>query len=344
MVFTEILLKYPYRIAWNLKKRFHKERTIYFYVADELDYIVFRNVHRHLPEVKFVAKNKQIQSKLKEMGINSELYPVFPDVIIMARHSLHKFPCNDIVKIGMRHGAYHFKDFINSDKYNAFDLFLLTSPTEVEEAKEIGINSAISGGFPKVDDLFKKEIIEESKILKHKLFANAKPTILFTATWEKSGLSAIEQWYNKLDLLTEKYNIIVTVHPWTRIDFISHIKNTRGVHFIESADIALYLLMADLMIADTSSIIAEYNALCKPIITIKLPVKGRLTPNIVSMLEDISFRIENFQQIFEMIETALANPEKYLDAQQKYNKILFDDNLGNHSELSANIIRSHLNL
>ncbi|WP_218570936.1 hypothetical protein, partial [Pseudomonas sp. Kh14] len=60
-----------------------------------------------------------------------------------------------------------------------------------------------------------------------------KPIIVFTATYDKSGMSAIHLWADKLGLLTEKYNIYVTLHPWMSRKYVKIIKNTEGVKLIE---------------------------------------------------------------------------------------------------------------
>jgi hypothetical protein len=160
MVFSELLLKVPFEVGCFIKNNILRKKEIYFYVDNILDYMIFKNIHKYMDNIKFIAKNTTVKNKLQKYGVNAEPYPVFPKVIIMARHSLHKFPSKQIISIGLRHGAYHFKDFISSKKYNRFDLFLLTSEREVEEARSKGIETAISGGFPKIDDLFDAEIIE----------------------------------------------------------------------------------------------------------------------------------------------------------------------------------------
>lgn len=317
------------------------KKETYFYADNLLDYIIFKNIHTYLKEVKIVSKNKSVQEELRSIGVESDVYPVFPKTIIMARHSLHKFPSSQIKKIGLRHGAYHFKSFISPKKYNRFDLFLLTSDYEVNEARQIGITSAMSGGFPKIDDLFKADSIKNSKKLKSELFDNDKKTILFTATWEKSGLSALDKWYDKLDKLSEKFNILVTVHPWTDEKKINKIKSTPKVHFIQGNDLTYYLLMADIMVADTSSIIAEYNALNKPIISFKVQVKGRLTDKIVEILENLTIRIETYDDLVDFLENEKIY-EPNIELSNYYNKIFFDLPLGNHGKKASDIIKSFL--
>jgi hypothetical protein len=101
-----------------------------------------------------VAKNKEVQAELKNYHLKSIVYPSYPDMVIMCRHSAWRYPLKNIRKIGMRHGPYHFKDFIKTGYYNEFDKYIFTSPTEAKQAQELGITNGAGVGFPKLDDAF----------------------------------------------------------------------------------------------------------------------------------------------------------------------------------------------
>lgn len=343
MNLSHFLLKYPYKITWYLIKKFRNTQQIDFLCGNIVDYICFKNVHEFLPEVRIVARNKKVKNELLEYGINAVQYPTYPDVIIMARHLTRKYPHNKIKKVGMRHGAYHFKDFINKDKYNAFDKFFVTSSSEVEDALEKGITSAVAVGFPKIDPVFngkESEVISNAnKLLK---LDNKKSTIIFTATWDKKGYAAVDKWYDRLDELTQDYNVLVTVHTWTSKKVIDKIKQTKGVFYIEDKDILPYLVVADLMIGDTSSIIGEFCALDKPIITFKIPLVGRITENTKTLLEDISFRVETFDELKGMLPKALEEKHLHKKQREHYNKIMFDELDGKASQRAAKEIREFI--
>ena len=253
MVVSELLLKIPYSFAWRLANANNYSFPIVFYCTDYVDYLVFAPIQKHLPELTIVAKNKSVQKILADKGISSILWPVYPKVVIMARHSLHKFPSNKIIKIGLRHGAYNFKKFIKASKYNKFNLFLFTSENELENAKHLGIRIGASVGFPKIDKLHDNSFSDsEIFALKNKIALDQnKKTLLFSATWNKSGLSAIEKWHDKLHQLTIKYNIIVTVHSFTEKQYLTKINNTPKLYFIKNENINPYLIMADLLVGDT---------------------------------------------------------------------------------------------
>jgi len=332
-----LLIKYPYKIAWYISRLFHKGMQIDFLCGNIVDYICFKNIYALMPNIRIIARNKKVKKQLSQYGIDAPVYPNFPDVIIMARHLTRKYPVKKIKKIGMRHGAYHFKDFINKKKYNAFDIYFVTSKSEQKAAIARGIVKTVPIGFPKIDNAFKNNNLD-----KYKAKLNINPhlnTIIFSATWDKKGYAAIDKWYDKLDRLVDKYNVLVTVHPWTSKGKIAKIKNTEGVKYIEDKDILPYLMISDLMIGDTSSILGEFCALDKPLITFEIPLVGRMTEETKTMLEDISFRVKNFDELIKTIPIALKNKNLHQKARKKYNKIMFDQLDGKASERAVRIIK-----
>ncbi|MBK8945506.1 MAG: CDP-glycerol glycerophosphotransferase family protein [Ignavibacteriae bacterium] len=344
MVFSEIFLKIPYTIAWHLTNSRNNPFPIVFYCSDFIDYEIFEPLLNYFPEVSIASKNRNVQEKLFEHGVSSILWPVYPEVVIMARHSLHMFPVKNIIKIGLRHGAYNFKNFIGKEKYNKFDLYFFTSQTELIEAKEMGIKNGEIGGFPKIDILHNDSITkEELEKLKSKFnFNNNKPIILFSATWNKSKLSAIEKWYDKLNLLTNNYNILVTVHSFTEKKIVEKIKSTPKIYFIEDEKTAPYLLLADVLIGDSSSIIAEYCTLDKPIITFRIDEKERLTNKIVTMLNEISFRVNSFEELSEILPNVLLNSNLHSEKRKYYSNIMINKFDGNSAKIMAEKIKVFL--
>jgi len=56
--------------------------------------------------------------------------------------------------------------------------------------------------------------------------------------------------------------------------YVRTLRRMKGIHFVEDPDILPYLILADCLIGDTSSIIAEFCALDKPIVTFSVPAAG----------------------------------------------------------------------
>lgn len=346
MVLSQYLIQYPYSAVWHGLRALKKNPRVVFYCADYLDYVVFEPVQKYLPSLPVVAKNKRVQHELEKHRIECKVWPTFPQAVIMVRHALHKFPESKIVKIGLRHGAYHFKEFIQAKKYNAFDLYLMTSQKEVELAEKMGIHVAKAVGFPKLDPAFNRTYSEKYlNALRNKMaFDPQKPILVFSSTWDQSGMSAIGKWYKRLGELTDHYNILVTVHPWASKHFVKIIKRTPGVYFISDKNVLPYLMLADIMIADTSSIIAEFCALNKPIITFKVPQRSRSAVEVGKIIADISIQIDHFEEIHHAIKQCLEKPDEKADQRRRANKTFFLKLDGKAGERAAEEIKKLLKI
>ncbi|MGC9365402.1 MAG: CDP-glycerol glycerophosphotransferase family protein [Fidelibacterota bacterium] len=309
-----------------------------------MDYVVARNVVGLLGNCRIIAKNRALKDDLiKNYNVGRcGLYPAFPDVLIAARHIARKFPEKRILKIGMRHGAYHFKDFVSAKRYHAFNYFLVTSRREVELAREKGIHNTVAIGYPKLDDAFNGKITDDDlKKFREKLkIDHNKPTVIFTATWEKSGMSAVDRWSSGLADLTDEFNILVSLHAWVPAAVRKLIRNTPGVYYVDSKDILPYLMVSDVMVSDTSSIIAEFCALDKPIITFRTGRGKRTSDEILEMLEKISFRVTSFGELTIALQRAISEPRLHADARHYFNQIMFDALDGKAGVRAAEFIKT----
>ena len=344
MNLSKYIVYIPYRLTWAVTHKFRKKKSIHFYCAGHVDYVVMESVLRQFSDAVVVAKNRKVRNELGEYGIEAKLYPTFPDIVVMPRHTARKYPEPKIKKIGMRHGAYHFKDFVKAARYHMFDIYFVTSNEEVRLALRKGIKNTKAIGFPKLDPIFNGTYTKDRLQYyreKYKL-TDDKPVVLFTTTWDKSGTSAIEHWINRIDELTVDYQVLVTLHQWTNEKYIQILKGKKNIYYLEDKNILPYLLIANVMIADLSSIIAEFCALDKPIITYIVP-DGRRTPNeIKDMLEKISYRVKSFDEMKTAIQLALSEPKKQSDARKKYNRIMFDQLDGKAGVRAANYIKEYL--
>lgn len=312
-----------------------------FYCGSQVDFVVMKSIIKHFPEAEIVAKNKNVKKVLTSFGIKCKVYPTFPDVLVMPRHVARKYPEPRIKKIGLRHGASNFKGNVEKSRFHAFDIYFVSSNKEKELAEKEGIMNTFPIGFPKLDPAFDGTWNNE-KIVSFRLKLNIKqnkPTIIFTATWNKSGMSAIDQWVNRLGELSDSYNILVTLHHWTEKKYINILENTKDINFFKDKDVLPYLMVADVMIADSSSIIGDFCALDKPIITFKVTYKKRVPQQIKDMIKQISIQIDSFEDIHQAIQDSLAKPKLLSPIRHKYNKIMFDKLDGKAGKRAANKIK-----
>lgn len=345
MVFSYYLYKYPYQFAWSVKKAFNLTDSCLFYSAGLLDNVIFSQVQKHLIPIPVVAQNKKTALSIKPVFPVKSILPAFPEAVIMTRHACHKFPDKRILKFGFRHGAYNFKKMTHAENYKAFTRYFVSSSTDVGITRDAGIYNTVAIGYPKLDPAFNGEIdkVYLNNLKKSLGFSEHKQTLLFTTTWDKSGMSAIETWIDKLDVLSEQYNILVTVHPWTSQSYKMRLFKNQNIHFISHPDTLPYLMLADCVIGDNSSILGEACALDKSILTIQTIQARRSVEAIDQMIKNISFQIPSEDDLTKNIEYAINHPLELQNQRQQANRIMYDDLLdGNAGKRAANLILEYL--
>lgn len=337
MVLSYYVIKYPYTLLWRIKRLLGTTEGVVLYCANTLDYQVFAPVQKHLKPLPVVAKDRKAQQDLLAIGVKSTRLPSFPDGVIMCRQAAYRFPAKAIRKIGVSHGAYNFKPFASAKSHNLLDRYFMTSSTDVSNARKAGIRSGFATGYPKLDPAFDGTYNAQylSNLHDQLKLDKDKKTLLFTATWDKSGQSAVAQWADKLAEFTGNYNVMVTVHPWTSEQFVRAIENTPGVIFIRHFDVISHIMLADVCIGDTSSILGECSALDKPIITFKVPEGKRTVPHVYEMIRDFSLQIEDMKQLPAAIAESLDNPAAKQAQRAEANRIMFDKLDGRAGERAA---------
>jgi len=340
LVFSYYLTKYPYRLVWHLLRWAQCNPKAVVYLAEPLDHVVLAPILRHLPPMPMVAKNRRTIRYLRRQGLTCRHAPSFPQAVITCRHAAHRFPSDQIVKIGFRHGAYHFKAFAKPRYYQAFDAYGVTSEAEVALLRDRGVRCAIAVGFPKIDPAFDGSLTAEMlESFRQKAGIDPqKQTVLFTATWDGSGLSAVERWIDRLPDLTPIYNVLVTLHPWTKGRYREVLQQMPGVHFIDSIETLPYLVLADVMVGDYSSIIAEFCALDKPMVLFRLPETDRSVPEVNRLLEEIALCIDQGKDLREALRSSLQNPATRQAERQRANRLMFGPLDGRAGERAAELI------
>jgi CDP-glycerol glycerophosphotransferase (TagB/SpsB family) len=101
-------------------------------------------------------------------------------------------------------------------------------------------------------------------------------------------------------------------------------------------------MISDILFGDTSSIIAEFCALDKPIITFRVPEAGRSIPEIREMIKSISIQIDNFDEVYDAIKRCLENPNEKSAQREAANKIMFGNLDGKAGKRAAREIEKLL--
>lgn len=337
----DYILPLFYKPAWYLSKIFIRTKRVGFYCADPLDYYMFQPIkkHLHIPII-YIAKNAKTRKFLEENKIPYKRFPAFPDVVIMARQTAYKFPVKRIIKIGFDHGLYQFKRWTSTKYYNLFDVYFVSSEHQAELARERGIKTTVAIGYPKLDQAFDGTYDQQrlAQIKEDMGLDPDKKTIIFTSTWDVAGLSALTRWVDHVHTLTDRYNLLLTAHTWTDKHLLDKLNNIEGAVYLDEIDVTKYLLIADVFVGDYNSMIGEFCALDKPIITFKTPDSDRSIPEVKQLLAKISVQVESFEEVEAAIERCLARPDEYVEARKYGNEIMHHNLNGRAGQRAADII------
>ncbi|MBW6479430.1 MAG: CDP-glycerol glycerophosphotransferase family protein [Bacteroidales bacterium] len=344
MVISGWIIKFPYWLCWQIKQLSGQLTPVVFYVDSEHDYFIVEHI---LPHIEFpyriVARNQKVVAMLAGYGIQASAWPAYPRILVMARHAFHRFPIKAIKKIGMKHGTYHFKKMIHPKKYNEFDLYLFTTGDETKMAARMGIQHGVEAGQPKLDAFSHPRTREMSEeISKLDFFDPAKHTLLFTTTWDKSGLSAIDLWIDKLPELSKRYNILVSLHPMMSVYYFEKIRAMQDIYFTDSYHLPASMLLADFLISDTSSVMGEFCALDKPIITFAVEKGWRLTPEIKEMIKEISIQIREAGELDHAVDQYQSDKELKRASRLHWRKVFYGETEGSQGLKAAKVINSYV--
>lgn len=192
-----------------------------------------------------------------------------------------------------------------------FDLYLTQGPFFTRKFLELKNKfknfEVIETGWPKIDiygkELHKYDAEKDDLLNKY----NAKKIVLYAPTFSPSLTSGsfLIQEFKQLSQ-NKEYLILIKFHDLMSVELIQNYKQlaaeNKNIIFEEERNIIKFLLMADIMISDTSSVVYEFLLLDKPVITFKSSSKdikwdnseeyNNLSEKIKSNLEIDSFKAE----------------------------------------------------
>ena len=320
----------PYNLGWLIARRLRREHLCVLHIEDLFDWYLFQSIGQLLPNLDIVVGKPGLKEQLIPLlpeKTRIYVYPLcFPDAVIMFRNAAWKYPVPRVVKIGLEHGAYNFKKFPKAYYYNMFDLYLMTSFADERRLRAKGAASVKAIGYPKSDPLINGYYTAE-KLAAFRAELGLDPdktTLLFSSTWDGSGMSAIHKWFDKLPQLAADYNILVTLHPRMSSFYREHLGNVPQVHYVDALDIYPHLLLADVCIGDTNSLIAEFCIVDKPIITFSIEPTERTMDDVIRLIRSVSLQIDSFEQLPDAIAEALRTGKETSRARKEAIKTLID--------------------
>lgn len=161
---------------------------------------------------------------------------------------------------------------------NYFDLYLTSGAYFTQRFNQLAMKHSdfevIETGWSKLDALFiqRNDFEEEKKALLEK--HQAKKMLLFAPTFSPN-LTCAEHIYDEILELSQKPDFLVLLkfhdkmNKEVKAKYKQAAKSLNNLIIVDDPNISKYLILADLMISDTSSVVYEFLLLDKPVITFK---------------------------------------------------------------------------
>ena len=218
-------------------------------------------------------------------------------------------------------------------------------------------SSARLVGMPKVDCLVDGSLSRDA-VLKSLSIDPARKVVLYAPTWsEYSSLISMGREVVQA-LIAAGYAVIVKLHDRSHDE--EHV-NSGGVNWIETLDPLLrasgghlatrsdscpYLMAADVLVTDHSSVGFEYLLLDRPIVRIEVPellAQANVNPDYVELMANVSITVRTASEIVGAVEKSLAEPNQLSSARRGVAADLFHSP-GNATTLAVNELYDLLEL
>jgi hypothetical protein len=178
-------------------------------------------------------------------------------------------------------------------------------------------------GMPKSDCLVDGSLTRDG-VLAANGMDPAHPTVLYAPTWTRhSSLNVLGEEI-VAGLVGAGYRVLVKLHDNSLdrhavmnsggVDWVARLKpilaNGHG-HLIRSADASPWLVAADVLITDHSSIGFEYLLLDRPLIRISMPElisNADIGNEYVELMSSVSTTVDDASGVIAAVEQALSNP------------------------------------
>lgn len=180
----------------------------------------------------------------------------------------------------------------------SFDLYCTQGPFFTQRfddfAKQHGYFDVAETGWPKMDNVFP---INESKT------SNDKKQILYVPTFSPR-LTSVYDLLPEIDKLAmlDEYDLLIKFHPKMASDAIQQYKEMAKKHsnmtIYDSTDVMQLIQKCDLVLSDTSSVIAESLLLRKAVVTYRNTLPDEYIHN-----------FENATELASILASVFSNPE-----------------------------------
>ncbi len=207
-----------------------------------------------------------------------------------------------------------------------FDIYLTSGPYVTKRFKEMQEKNPyfliLETGWPKIDYIlnYPKQDIKNLDL------PSGKKIILYAPTFSSKHESATELLDIIPKIIKDDEFWLFKFHELMDAECIKRFKNIaphKG-KVLQNVEITPYLHAADVMVSDTSSVVYEFMALDKPVVTFR--TQGR---------EDKGLNILDVKELRPALDKCLQNPEEFKENRHKH---LAEINPALDGKISENII------
>lgn len=287
-----------------------------FYISENYSFKVLRPLQREImnrgDQVRWFVEGQHVN--LDYFKEDEERLASVADVVAFAPRAVF-VPGNMVpsfipgLKISVFHGfiggktrkkdgeIYHF--IIRG----CFDLYCTHGPSTTARFEELAQKyryfKAVETGWCQMDNYLNEELSSQSK--KNR---SSRPTVLFSSTFSRriTKAPALLETVKKLSQ-NSKWRWQVTFHPKMDQSIVDAYKAIQheNLTFVETDDLTPFMLNADVMLGDYSSMMLDFILLNKPVVTFGNPDNPPYVLN-----------VHRHEEIEDAVAQALTHPEKLM--------------------------------
>ncbi|MCT4613296.1 MAG: CDP-glycerol glycerophosphotransferase family protein [Marinifilaceae bacterium] len=261
------------------------------------------------------------KGKYKYTCSMQEIYNLKPDMIFAPGNSIPYYLSG--VKVSVFHGyAAEKGDQFRIRSY--FDMYLTQGPFFTKEFQKLEKKhknfKVVETGWSRQDTVYKSLNLYSD--YKNKLLSdsNKKKIVLYAPTFSPSCTSAFDMNVGLEKLVKERECLVlVKLHDKTsdelKAKYRKLAKENKNILYIEDTNILRYLIAADIMISDTSSVIYEFLLLDKPVITYNTIGKNLYWKDIkeIDEITEAYDQVQDDQEYIDKRKWIVNNYDPYID-------------------------------
>jgi hypothetical protein len=254
------------------------------------------------------------------------------DVVFIADAVTHMVQnCGKIINIG--HGllskGQYFTNTGFTHRENLQHLLLVPGELHKQQLKDsksvfIPVEAV---GYPKLDGLFKPDVLDRDELFRVNNLDPSKKLILFAPTFNIALSSIPILWTRIKELATPDTYLMIKLHGSTIPELTSGYmqiaaENPNNILFVGDLDITPCLALADVMLSDVSSAFMEFALLDKPVVLFNNPNQAEYVnydPNDIEYKwRDIGIQVNSLEGVKRAINKSLEHPEQLSERRQYY--------------------------